>query len=89
MLPIELQRLIIRFIPRNNTAELIHKSKHLLSLNYVRKIMFDNPLYKSRIWQELKPVQLRSIFYGDTQQITRNCISKGEWYRLRRFNIVS
>jgi len=87
-LPNELKREIIKFIPRNDTAQIIYDSRHLLSLKYVRRFVFDNSVYEDRIWNELKPVQLRSIFYGDTQKITRTNISRGQHVHLRHMNVL-
>lgn len=88
-LPIELKREIVKFIPRHDTAQIIHESRYLLSLTYVRRFMFEhNPVYEQRIWDELKPVHLRSMFYGDTQKITRSKISKGQYIKLRNTNII-
>ena len=88
-LPIELKRQIIKFIPRHDTAQIIHESRYLLSLTYVRRYIFeDNPVYEQRIWDELKPVHLRSMFYGDIQKITRTKISKGQYTKLRNKNII-
>lgn len=89
-LPIELKRQIIKFIPRHDTAQIIHESRYLLSLTYVRRryIFEDNPVYEQRIWDELKPVHLRSMFYGDIQKITRTKISKGQYIKLRNKNII-
>lgn len=89
LLPDEIKREIIRFIPRHDTAQIIHDSRYLLSLKYVRRFMFeDNPIYEQRIWDELKPVHLRSIFYGDTQKITRSKISKGQYIMLKGNGII-
>ena len=88
-LPIELKRQIIKFIPRHDTAQIIHESRYLLSLTYVRRYIFeDNPVYEQRIWDELKPIHLRSMFYGDTQKITRTKISKGQYIKLQNKNII-
>lgn len=88
-LPVELKREIIKFIPRNDTAQLIHDSSCNLSLKYVRRFIFqDNPLYEERIWNELKPVHLKSLFYGDTKRITRNLISKGQYIQLRSIGVI-
>ena len=88
-LPTDVQRVILRFIPRNDTAQIIHDSQHLLSLKYVRRFMFgENILYEQRIWDELKPVHLKSVFYGDTKKITRTQISKGQYVKLRYWNII-
>lgn len=89
LLPDEIKREIIKFIPRHDTAQIIHDSRYLLSLKYVRRFMFeDNPIYEQRIWDELKPVHLRSIFYGDTQKITRSNISKGQYIMLKGNGII-
>ena len=85
-LPDEIKRVIIRFIPRHDAAQIIHESRNLLSLTYVRRFVFDNPVYEERIWDELKPVHLRSIFYGDIQKITRSKVSKGQYISLRTRN---
>ena len=88
-LPIELKREIIKYIPRNDTAQIIYDSSRNLCLKYVRRYMFqDNPLYEDRIWNELKPVHLRSMFYGDTKRITRNLISKGQDIELRSIGVI-
>ena len=88
-LPIELKREIIKYIPRNDTAQIIYDSSRNLCLKYVRRYMFqDNPLYEDRIWNELKPVHLRSMFYGDTKRITRNLISKGQYIELRSIGVI-
>lgn len=88
-LPTDIQRVIVKFIPRNDTAQIIHDSRYLLSLKYVRRFMFGgNILYEHRIWNELKPVHLRSMFYGDTKKITRTEISKGQYIELRRWNLI-
>lgn len=89
LLPDEIKREIIRFIPRHDTAQIIHDSRYLLSLKYVRRFMFeDNPIYEQRIWDELKPVHLRSIFYGDTHKITRSKLSKGQYIMLKGNGII-
>ena len=52
-LPIEIQREIIKFIPRHDSAQIIYDSRYLLSLKYVRRFLFeDNPAYEKRIWDE-------------------------------------
>ena len=48
----------------------------------------DNPIYEQRIWDELKPVHLRSIFYGDTHKITRSKLSKGQYIMLKGNGII-
>jgi hypothetical protein len=88
-LPVEIQREILHFIPRHPTAQIIYDSKHVLSLKYVRRFLFeDNLLYEKRIWDELNPVHLRSIFYGDTQNITRTQVSKGQYIQLKHYGII-
>tara|TARA_A100001011_G_scaffold399945_1_gene511257 strand:+ start:3881 stop:4156 length:276 start_codon:yes stop_codon:yes gene_type:complete len=88
-LPTDVLRVILRFIPRNNTAQIIYDSRYLLSLKYVRKFMYQgNTLYEQRIWNELTPVHLKSIFYGDTKKITRTEISKGQYINLKRLKII-
>ena len=88
-LPVELKREIIRYIPRNDTAQIIYDSSCNLSLTYVRRFMFEeNPLYEERIWNELKPSHLKSLFYGDTKKITRNLISKGQYIHLRKIGVI-
>ena len=88
-LPIELRRLIIRFIPRNDCAEIIHNSKKNLVLKYTRKYKFENQLYIDRIWNYLKPSALKCIFYGgDNKLIVRNSISKGQYVHLKKMNIT-
>ena len=88
-LPIEIQREIVKFIPRHDSAQIIYDSRYLLSLKYVRRFLFeDNPFYEGRVWDELKPTHLRSVFYGDTQKITRTQISKGQYIKLKRRDLV-
>lgn len=87
-LPDELKREIIRFIPRNDTAQLIHDSKSL-SLKYVRRYMFQtNEHYEQRIWSELKPSRTMSVFYGDIRRIRRTTISLGQRVMLRSHGII-
>ena len=62
-LPIELKRAILRFIPRNETAQIMHEQESL-SLQYVRNYKY-SPLYKNLIWECLKPYQVKSLYYGD------------------------
>jgi len=88
-LPIEIQKEIVQFIPRHPTAQIIHDSKHILSLNYVRRYKFDNNLlYKKRIWDELNPVNMRSLFYGDTQKIARSLVSKAQYIKLKYYGFI-
>ena len=88
-LPVELKREIIKYIPRNDTAQIIYDSSHNLCLTYIRRFQFeDNPLYEERIWNELKPSHLKSLFYGDTKKITRNLISKGQYIHLRKIGVI-
>ena len=83
-LPDELKREIVKFIPRHDNAQIIHDSRHNLSLNYVRRFRyFENILYHKRIWEELKPTTLGTLFYGDNQKIIRSNVSKGEHIKLR------
>tara|TARA_Y100000389_G_C17340916_1_gene453273 strand:+ start:744 stop:1019 length:276 start_codon:yes stop_codon:yes gene_type:complete len=88
-LPEDIKREIIRFIPRHDLAQIIHDSRCLISLTYVRRWMFDSPVNEERIWGELNPVYLRSIFYGDTHKITRSKISKGQIIKLKRMRLFS
>jgi hypothetical protein len=88
-LPIDVQREIIKFIPRHDSAQIIYDSRYLLSLKYLKMSYFkDKPIYKLRIWDELKPFHLRSVFYGDSQKITRTQISKGQYVRLKTHGLV-
>lgn len=88
-LPIDIQREIIKFIPRHDSAQIIYDSRHLLSLKYVRRFLFeDNPAYEKRIWDELKPTHLRSAFYGDAHKITRSQLSKGQYIYLKHRGLV-
>lgn len=83
-LPDELKREIVKFIPRHDSAQIIYESRHYLSLKYVRRYrLLDNPLYEQRIWKELKPTTLGTLFYGDSQQIARSDVSKGEHIKLK------
>tara|TARA_Y100000389_G_scaffold178371_1_gene191487 strand:+ start:3459 stop:3734 length:276 start_codon:yes stop_codon:yes gene_type:complete len=88
-LPVELQRIIVRFIPRNDCAQLIYDSKKDLSLKYTRKYKFEKQLYIDRIWEYLKPTSLKTIFYGgENKIIVRNSISKGQYIDLNNMNIL-
>uniref|UniRef100_A0AB39JG12 F-box domain-containing protein n=1 Tax=Florenciella sp. virus SA2 TaxID=3240092 RepID=A0AB39JG12_9VIRU len=88
-LPLELQRIIIKFIPRNDCAQLIYDSKQELSLKYIRKYKFGKQLYIDRIWEYLKPTSLKTIFYGGEKKlIVRNSISKGQYIHLNNMNIL-
>ena len=91
-LPIDLQREIVGFIPRHPTAQIIYDSRNILSLNYVRRFNFETiypPCYKRMfIWEELKPTNLKSVFYGDTKKIIRSNISKGQFIKLRSLGII-
>ena len=83
-LPIELKREIVKFAPRHPTAQIMHDSRQTLSLNYVRWTNYERMF----IWEELKPSNLKSIFYGDTKIITRSNISKGQYVKLRNLGII-
>ncbi len=83
-LPIELKREIVKFAPRHPTAQIMHDSRQTLSLNYVRGTNYERMF----IWEELKPSNLKSIFYGDTKIITRSNISKGQYVKLRNLGII-
>jgi len=88
-LPNELKREIVKFIPRHDTAQMIYDSSRNLSLYYVRMYKYeDRPLYHKRIWEELKPETLKSLFYGDSKQIIRSNVSKGQHIRLRAQGIL-
>lgn len=83
-LPIEIKREIVKFMPRHDTAQIIYDSRNNISLNYVRRYNYENyPLYEERIWDELKPEKLKSLFYGDKERIVRSNVSKGQHIRLR------
>lgn len=83
-LPIELKRVIVKFIPRHDAAQIIHDSGRNVSLYYVRRYKYeDRPLYHKRVWEELKPEALKSLFYGDSKHIIRSNVSKGQHIRLR------
>jgi hypothetical protein len=89
-LPDDLLRMIIRFIPRNDTAQLIHNSE-LITLKYVRRYKFkvnEHYDYETRIWSELKPSHLKSVFYGDGRMIRRTAISKGQKIILKNIDII-
>lgn len=87
-LPIEIKREIVRFIPRHDTAQIIYDSRNSISLNYVRRYNYENyPLYEERIWDELKPEKLNTLFYGDQEMIVRSNVSKGQHIKLRAQNI--
>ena len=84
-LPPELRRIIIRFIPRSKTAEIIHNSlSNVITLNYVRIYKYSD----TEVWNELKPSTLQTLFYGDKKHIIRTGISKGESLRLMKYGII-
>ena len=82
-LPDDIISLIICFIPRNKTAEIIHKYSFNLKLRYVRKFAFYKSACKYNVWNDLKPSNLLSIFYGDKKHIIRSNISKGQFVKLK------
>lgn len=95
-LPIELKREIVKFTPRHPAAQIMHDARQTLSLNYVRRYNFEDADFSQHqfghrrmfIWEELKPSNLKSIFYGDTKKITRSNISKGQYIQLRRLGVI-
>ena len=91
LLPDDLRRYIISFLPRSKSAELIHNSLTQVRLRYVRNYKFTHNTmenYKYNVWEELKPSTLQSCFYGDNKHIVRTHISKGEYIRLEKLGIV-
>lgn len=102
LLPLELQREIIRFIPRNETAEAMYKSRYMLKLRYVRRKEFLQPLpsCKDNIWEDIVPFfrhnigadiapsKLQSMYYGDIYKIIRTDITKGQYIALRKIGIL-
>jgi hypothetical protein len=70
-LPPELQRLVARFIPRHQIAQLFHDMKDSLTLKYVRLFQFE----QEWLTNELRPYLLGSIYYG---RILRVKISQRE-----------
>lgn len=90
LLPIELRRYIVRLIPRSETAELINKSYSKIKLTYVRIKQFtDNSFHKYNVWNDLKPSNLESVFYGDKKHILRINISKGQIIKLKSMGVLS
>ena len=70
-LPVELQRLVVRFLPRHPMAQLLHDSAHSLTLKYVRQFQFEH----ERLKEDLRPSRLGSVYYG---RILRTKISQRE-----------
>lgn len=94
-LPIEMKRKIVKFIPRHPTAQMIYDSRHRLSLTYIRRYNFENDfpatslVRRMFIWEDLKPSNLKSTFYGDAYMIIRSNISRGQYIQLRHLGITS
>ena len=88
LLPEDLQRVVVRFLPRNDTAQLLHDMAGKLSLKYVRQFQLDWHL--GHFW-ELRPSLLRSIYYGSIEsplRIIRTKISQKEKILLSEQNII-
>lgn len=78
-LPVDLKREIIRYIPRNETAQLIHSAPKL-ALYYIPNFMFDPP-HRS-VWNDTRPSALGAMYYGNGAVIREN-ITKGERIRVK------
>lgn len=88
-LPYDVRREINRFIPRHDMAQIFYESSNTISLKYVRKYHFENNiLNEKRIWKELSPVHLKSIYYGDQNKILRREISKAQHILLKKNKII-
>ena len=70
-LPPELQRLVVRFLPRHPVAQLLHENGGSLTLKYVRQFQFE----QERLKEDLRPSLLGSVYYG---RILRTKISQRE-----------
>ena len=81
-LPLDLKREIIRYIPRNETAELIRGAPKL-ALQYIPNFMF-KARYRS-IWDDIRPSTLGTFYYGNGAVI-REKITKGERIRVKHGN---
>lgn len=86
LLPDDIRRTIIRFLPRNHTAKIINSSFSKVELKYVRKYRFT--VNTISVWNDLKPSSLQSVHYGDGKQFRRASISKGEYIRLSKLGIM-
>ena len=93
LLPEDIRRLIVSFVSRSKSAEIIYRSfsdvKLGTELKYVRVYKFTEDTYnKYNVWNDLKPTTLKSIYYGDKNVVRRVCISKGESLRLSQLGIM-
>ena len=88
LLPDDLKRIVVGFLPRNETAQLLHDMAGKLSLNYVRKFQLPR---KWQINEELRPSLLRGIYYGCPElplRIIRTKLSLRERSLLSEQNIA-
>ena len=88
LLPEDLKRVVVRFLPRNDSAQLLHDMAGKLSLKYVRHFQIKWAL---GINEELRPSLLRSIYYGCPEsplRIIRTKISLKEKMLLSNENIA-
>ena len=88
MVPIDLWREIIRFIPRHEGAKLLTEAfaSGTAKLTYVKRSRFA-ARGNSVVWQGLRPSVLNSAYYGGragVPGIARIGISKGEVLRMVR-----
>lgn len=86
LLPDDIRRTIIRFLPRNHTAKIINSSFSKVELKYVRRYRFTANMF--HVWNDLKPSTLQSVHYGDGKQFRRASISKGEYIRLSNLGVM-
>lgn len=80
-LPNDILHLIVMFLVRNITAEIIINShnNNLLKLNHLQYNKFNK--HSKYVWHELHPNKLMSTHYGDKIRISRiNCIHKRKTY---------
>lgn len=70
-LPPELQRLVVRFLPRHVIAQAFHENADTHTLKYVRRFQFNQEHMK----EALRPSHLKSVYYG---RILRVKISQRE-----------
>ncbi len=85
-LPIGVLGHVLTYVPRNDTAQIMHDASKSdkLKLRYVRRFLMTGKI--ERIYQTLAPSVCRSTMYGDEDSsmvIIRTHISMGERVKLR------
>mmetsp|Transcript_21620 Transcript_21620/g.49810 ORF Transcript_21620/g.49810 Transcript_21620/m.49810 type:complete len:222 (-) Transcript_21620:236-901(-) len=84
-LPTDILRYVRSFLPRNDTAQIVHTAgkNNELGLRYLRNFQFSAG-NRRLVWSQLAPSTLGSDQYGDVHRITRHRISAGELQRLQK-----